>query len=138
MVAEAVIPQINGLLDQHATFFPIAIAVLKNETITEVVIHKEDERPSSEQAIIELKQELRSRAINEQYLACALFYITRTLNRSTNKITDAIAMHYENTIMGNANIYYYPYTFTHNKKIKYGKSAMTRLVEKKIFTPPVG
>lgn len=137
VLAEATIPQINNLLEQHATFFPIAIAILKNETITEVAIHKEKERPSPEQAIKELKQVLQTRAVNEQYLACAMFYITRTLNRTVNKTTDVIAMHYENATDGEARIYYYPYTFTLKKKIKYGKSGMIRLVAKEIFIPPV-
>jgi hypothetical protein len=137
VLADATIPQINNLLEQHATFFPIAIAVLKDETITEVVIHKEVERPSPEQAIKELKQEMQSKATNDQYLACSLFYITRTLNRSIGKTTDAIAMHYEYATDNKACIYYYPYTFTNTKKIKYGKNDGIRLVEKEIFNSPV-
>jgi len=47
-------------------------------------------------------------------------------------------MHYENARDGKASIYYYPYTFTNKKKIKYGKSGVAWLVEKEIFIPSTG
>jgi hypothetical protein len=138
VLAYATIPQIHNLLEQHVLFLPMATAVLKNEAITEVLIQPKEGSPSpEEQFITALKQELQNGAANDQYLACAVFYITRTFNRSTCKITDAIAMHYEDATEANASIYYYPYTLITDKKIKYGKHDYTGVVEKEMFTSPL-
>ena len=114
---DSTMPFVEGLLNKHGEFFPLASAIKTNDSIAQVGTYDGDDRPLSDKLIADLKQAFRAK--KDDYKTIAIFYDVRVLDPDTNVKTDAIAVFVETKKDNSAFTFYYPYTLTKDKQLTF-------------------
>ena len=90
-------PLVDRLLEKYGEFFPLAAAVLQDDSLASVATYDGDEKPKSDTVIADLKEAIKKGFINGEYKAAVIFYDVYAVNPSTNIKSDAVARAYNST-----------------------------------------
>ncbi len=117
---ESTFPFVEELLRKHGEFFPLASAVLTNDSIASVGFYDGDEQPLSNTVISNLKTAFIAKS--EEYKAVAIFFDVRVVDPKTNLKTDAVAVFVESKGDSTAYTLYYPYVLTANNELLFSEA----------------
>jgi hypothetical protein len=123
-------PFVEELLKNHGEFFPLASAVMTNDSIAPVATYDGNERPLSDNLIVDFKEVFR--ANKDDYKTIAIFYDVRVNDPDTKVNTDAVAVFIESKNDYSAFKFYYPYTLTKDKPLTFSNPWKTT-TPKEIF-----
>jgi len=129
---DATFPFVEDLLKRHGEFFPLASAINKSDSITQIATYDGNERPLSEKIIADLKVGLREGVKRGDYKAIAIFYDVRVIDPNTNQKIDAVVVYVENEKDTKAYKLFYPYTLSKGNNVTFGESWRNE-IEKEIF-----
>jgi hypothetical protein len=111
------LPFVEGLLKEHGEFFPLASAIMTNDSLAQVGNYNGDDKPLSNSVIADLKTAFRAKKTD--YKTIAIFYDVRVVDPNTNLKTDAIAVLVETKDENTAYTFYYPYVLTPGKQLSF-------------------
>lgn len=130
-LADAIFPIADKLLEEQKTFSPFAAAITSEGAILNIPNEMQNGL-TKEEAIKYLKEIIKAGAITNQYTGCVIVYTDRVVNLFTNRSIDAVALYYESIADKKRLIYYYPYTFTTQKRATYLR-CWAAVADKEVF-----
>jgi hypothetical protein len=127
---DSTIPFVEELIIKHGEFFPLASAIKTNDIVVQVGTYDRDERPLSDKLIVDLKRALRAK--RNDYKTIAIFYDVRVVDPDSKVKTDAIAVFVETKNDVSAFTFYYPYSLTNDKQLRFSNPWKNE-IDKEIF-----
>ena len=113
---------VKDLLHENEEYYPIASAIDLNGDTKPIMYFGGNDNPLCEDVITEYLGIFEREIENSEIRAYAIAYDVRVSRNSESEKTDAIAIKIKHIETEEVIIYYYPYTFTQQRKLAIGES----------------
>ena len=130
MLINSTFPIIEGMLKKSGSFPLQASAIKPDSMFTRISTYNGAEQTSSAELITELKKAFRKKT--GSYRSVAVFSNILTVNPDTSIKTRAIEVYIEAKNEQSAYTFYYPYSMTGNRDIRYADT-WSKITRKEIF-----